>query len=104
MKKPILFRNKTFRSLMLSLVLILLTGTLVYHYVEGWRWFDSLYFSVISLTTVGYGDFSPQTDFGKAFTMFYVLSGIGVIFGFINAFYKQRALMSKKILEKKEAE
>ena len=33
----------------------LLTGTLVYHLLEDWSWVDSLYFSVVTLTTVGYG-------------------------------------------------
>ena len=54
------------------------TGTVFYRFVEGLRWLDSLYFSVITLTTVGYGDFSPTTNAGKVFTMFYVLVGIGI--------------------------
>lgn len=54
------------------------TGTVFYRFVEGLRWIDSLYFSVITLTTVGYGDFSPTTNAGKTFTIFYVLVGIGI--------------------------
>jgi voltage-gated potassium channel Kch len=46
---------------------------------------DSLYFSVITLTTVGYGDFSPSTTTSKIFTMFYIFVGIGIILGFVNA-------------------
>ena len=46
---------------------------------------DSLYFSVITLTTMGYGDFSPSTRAGKIFTMFYIFVGIGIISGFVNA-------------------
>ena len=92
-------RDKTSRGLVISTFAIVFTGTFVYHFVEGWRWLDSLYFSVITLATVGYGDFSPQTDFGKVFTIFYILMGIGIIFGFINSFY----LHSKSnIREKKE--
>ncbi|KYG37989.1 transporter [Bacillus gaemokensis] len=52
--------------------------------VEGLRIIDALYFSVVTLTTVGYGDFSPQTDFGKIFTIFYICIGIGLVFGFIH--------------------
>lgn len=84
------FRDKAYRRLTISTVLVLLNGTIVYHFVEGWRWLDSLYFSIITLTTVGYGDLSPQTDFGKIFTIIYILTGIGIIFGFINAFYQHR--------------
>lgn len=53
-------------------------GTVFYRLVEDLAWLDSLYFSVITLTTVGYGDFSPVTSTGKVFTMFYVLAGIGI--------------------------
>jgi hypothetical protein len=85
-----LYRRRPYRSLALTASMVLLMGTLVYHFVEGWRILDSLYFSVITLTTVGYGDFSPQSDFGKVFTIFYVLIGIGIILGFINATYEYR--------------
>lgn len=68
-----------FRALGFIWVVLLALGTLFYHQVEGWAWFDSLYFCVITLATVGYGDFSPQTVAGKAFTIFYVMLGIGVL-------------------------
>lgn len=84
------FRDKRYRALILSAFSFLFTGTVIFHFVEGWRILDSLYYSVITLTTVGYGDFSPQTDFGKVFTIIYVFTGIGIIFGFINAFTKKR--------------
>jgi len=58
---------------------LLLIGTLFYRQVEGWGWLDSLYFCVITLATVGYGDFSPQTAAGKIFTMVYILLGIGTL-------------------------
>lgn len=60
------------------------TGTVFYHHVENLKWLDSIYFSVITLTTVGYGDIVPKTDPGKIFTIFYVLIGIGVIAGTAN--------------------
>lgn len=59
-------------------------GTLFYHFVEGLSWVDAIYFCIITLTTVGYGDISPQTDIGKLFTAVYVLLGIGIIGGFAN--------------------
>ena len=54
------------------------TATVFYRFVEDLRWVDSLYFSVITISTVGYGDISPETVAGKLFTMVYVVTGIGV--------------------------
>ena len=80
-------RDKEYRNLLQVTSLFILMGTIVYHYLEGWSWIDSAYFSIITLTTIGYGDFSPQTNAGKLFTIFYILIGIGVILGFINTVY-----------------
>jgi voltage-gated potassium channel Kch len=44
---------------------------------------DALYFTIITLTTVGYGDLAPQTDPGKIFTMVYIFVGLSLISGFI---------------------
>jgi voltage-gated potassium channel Kch len=66
---------------------MILFGTVTYHFLEGWSWVDSVYFSVVTLTTVGFGDFAPQTDAGKIFTIFYIVMGIGMILGFINTLY-----------------
>ncbi len=75
----------TFNILISTVIITLLIGTLFYNFVEGWNVLDSMYFSVITLTTVGYGDLVPITDAGKIFTSFYVLIGIGIIFAFIRA-------------------
>ena len=78
-----LVKDPRFRSLLVLVLFILAMGTLFYHSVEGWSWLDSLYFSVITLTTVGYGDFTPQTASGKIFTMIYIFLGLGILVGFI---------------------
>lgn len=72
-------RDPEFQTLALTVTALLVVGTLFYHSAEGWRWLDSLYFCVITLATVGYGDFSPRTDMGKLFTMFYIVLGIGLV-------------------------
>jgi voltage-gated potassium channel len=61
------------------LLLILVVGTLGYHFIEGWSLFDSLYMSVITLATVGYGEIHPLTTYGRLFTMFLILGGMGII-------------------------
>jgi voltage-gated potassium channel len=82
--------DPTFRRLLIAALMLLLSGTIAMNRIEGWALVDSFYFSVISLTTVGYGDFTPQTTLGKLFTAFYVLGGIGVIVAFINALGERR--------------
>jgi voltage-gated potassium channel Kch len=79
-----LLKDRDTRGVVYVVILVLLVGTVFYHFNEGWSWLDSLYFSVITLTTVGYGDFSPKTDFGKVFTMIYIVVGLGILAGFIS--------------------
>ncbi len=81
--------NKDLRLLSFLTVFALVGGSTFYHIIEKWSWLNSIYFSVITLTTVGYGDLFPTTDVSKIFTMFYVFIGIGIIFGFIRAIAKR---------------
>jgi Ion channel len=69
-----------FRSAFLLAGMILLSGTIFYHSVEGWSWIDSFYFSVTTASTVGQGDLAPKTDAGKLFTTLYIFVGVGVFF------------------------
>ena len=77
------FQDKEFRGILLLVGVTLLMGTGFYALVEGWTLIDAFYFSVITLTTVGYGDLSPTTPGSKLFTAFYILMGIGLLFVFI---------------------
>ncbi|AXI56103.1 hypothetical protein SuNHUV7_40930 (plasmid) [Pseudoseohaeicola sp. NH-UV-7] len=64
---------------LLAFTFAIISGASVfYHYVENWGWLDSVYFSVMTISTVGYGDFSPDTIAGKVFTIGYVIVGLGV--------------------------
>lgn len=78
-------RDAEFRGLLYFVLIILLSGTAFYHGVEHWAWIDSLFFSVTTLTTVGYGNFVPVTLLGKIFTIIYIFLGLGTILGFVNA-------------------
>ncbi len=75
-------------------LLTLLLGTMVYHWLEGWSYLDALYFSVISLATIGYGDFVPTTDVGRAFTIIYVINGIVIL---LALFDRIRAVRSARL-------
>lgn len=71
------------KSVMFIIILFLLAivfGTYAYHYVEGWNLLDSFYFVIITITTIGYGDFTPVTEAGKLFTIFYSFVGVSIAF------------------------
>jgi len=67
---------KKIRGALLVFIVIIFAGGVVYSYLESWSFLDSIYFAIVTVTTLGYGDFSPVTNLGKIFTIFYSLSGI----------------------------
>lgn len=85
------FKSPEIISLFTILIGILFVGTAFYHYVEDWGWFDSFYFSAMTLTTVGYGDFAPGTAIGKLFTIMYVFSGLGIVLTFVQTVARKQA-------------
>ena len=72
-------RDKGSRPVFYWVGTVLLIGTFAYHWLEGWSYLDSLYFCVISLATIGYGDLAPTTPEARLFTIFYVINGIGIL-------------------------
>lgn len=75
-------RDTEFQVLLGTLIIVLSVGTLFYRITEQWSWVDSLYFTVVTLATVGYGDFAPTTTVSKLFTIVYIFIGIGLIVAF----------------------
>jgi voltage-gated potassium channel len=70
----------------LALTLIFITGTLWYRLVEQWHWLDAVYMTVITLTTVGYGEIQPLGDRGRIFTIALILAGVITIGYIVNRF------------------
>jgi hypothetical protein len=71
-----------FRALITLTAIVLLVGTTFYWQFEDWSLLDSLYFSVTTLATVGYGDLSPTTAGTKIFTIGYLFVGLGLLAAF----------------------
>ena len=97
-------QQNAYRYLVLAAIAMVSLGTVVYHLVEKYSWLNSYYMSVITLATVGYGDYVPHTAFGKIFTTFYVLAGVGIITTFITFTMRRRGeKFEKRIAEKKKS-
>ena len=60
-------------------------GRSSYWTAEDWTLIQSLYFSVVTLTTVGYGDLTPTSDFSRIFTIIYIFIGLGVLVAFVSS-------------------
>lgn len=69
--------NKLTRTV-ISVLLVLLTGTVGYRIIEGWPLLDGLYMTVITITTIGFTEVHPLSQEGRIFTLFIIVSGIGV--------------------------
>lgn len=91
-----ILKNEDARALSLLIAALLLIGTLFYSVVEKMHIVDALYFAVITLTTIGYGDLYPITTVGKIFTIFYVFVGLGVMAIFISVVAKGFIYMNHK--------
>lgn len=72
------------RYLFLLVFLLLIGGSIFYMQVEHWRFIDAMFFCVVTLATVGYGNLVPTTDASKIFTMIYIVVGISVFLFFVN--------------------
>lgn len=70
----------------IALSLIFIAGTLWYGLVEQWPWLDAVYMTVITLTTVGYGEIQPLGDRGRIFTIGLILAGVITIGYIVNRF------------------
>ncbi|MHC4267916.1 MAG: potassium channel family protein [Planctomycetota bacterium] len=71
--------SKKFILPLVLLVLVLTLGTTGYSLIEGWDPFDSLYMTVITLSTIGFQEIEPLSKIGKAFTIGLIFFGLGVV-------------------------
>lgn len=78
----------TLRSRILAIILMLLvvflTGTFGYMLIEGWGFWDAVYMTAITMTTVGYGEVQPLSFNGRIFTVVLLLMGVLVVAMCIN--------------------
>jgi voltage-gated potassium channel len=64
---------------LIGIVCVLSLGTVGYRVVEGWPLLESFYMTVITLTTIGFGEVRPLTDQGRVFTIVLIFVGVGMV-------------------------
>lgn len=72
--------TRRFVATLLLPAVIIAWGTLGYMLIEGWSFFDSLYQTVMTVTTVGFGEVHQLSDPGRLFTIVLMLGGIFALF------------------------
>jgi voltage-gated potassium channel len=64
---------------LIGLLIIILVGTLGFHFIEGWGVIESLYTTMTTISTVGYGDYVPRSSGGQLFTVVLIIFGVGTM-------------------------
>lgn len=85
-----------FRTLAILVIFLLVGGTFFYQQAQGWTILDSLYFCVMTISTIGYGDLVPTTPLSKMFTIAYTILGIGLFASFVGKLVALRLDHHKK--------
>ena len=83
------WRDPDTKALPFVAALLVLTGTIFYWRFEDWTIIQALYFSVVTLTTVGFGDFTPTSAGTQIFTIIYILTGLGVLVALLSSVAQQ---------------
>ena len=76
---------------------VIVMGTIGMMTIEKRSLIDSIYFVVVTMATVGYGDVHPVTDLGKIFTLMIIVTGVGTFIGVIANFTE--IMLAKRELE-----
>lgn len=72
------FSDARVRGLLAFAFTLIAVATVVFWLLEDWTLLEAAFFSVVTISTVGYGELVPQTVAGKIFCMVYILLGLGV--------------------------
>ena len=80
------------------LIVLVAAGAVGYMLIEGWDWMDGLYFTFITLTTIGYGELHELSTTGRFFTIVIAVLGIGAV-AFIAGRSAQVLLIGRNLRE-----
>ncbi|HEY2169260.1 MAG TPA: potassium channel protein [Candidatus Angelobacter sp.] len=63
-----------------ALLFLSAAGTVGFHFIEGWSWFDSFYMVVITLSTIGYQEVHQLSHAGRVFNVVLIIAGVALVF------------------------
>jgi voltage-gated potassium channel len=67
------------RLIAISITAVFAAGTLGFHFLENYPWFDAFYMTLTTMTTVGYGEIHPLSLRGRVFNSFLIFFGVGIM-------------------------
>lgn len=73
------------KIVLFALIALTAAGTVGFHFIEHWGWFDSFYMVMITLSTVGYQEVHPLSFAGRVFCIVLIVSGVALVFLMIGA-------------------
>ena len=76
---------RNLRLVGLALAGVVLAGTSAFHFILGWRWLESFYMVVTTLTTIGYQEVHPLSDTGRIVNLVIIFFGVALVFLAIGA-------------------
>ena len=74
---------KRISNIVIVLAAVIAVGTIGFVFLEGLSWFDSFYFTVVTVATVGYGDIYATTTAGRILAMIIIIAGVGAFTGLV---------------------
>ncbi len=72
--------SRNLKFLAAALVFVIALGTVGFHYIEGWPWFDGFYMVVSTLTTIGDQETHRLSHAGRVFNVFIIMGGVSLLF------------------------
>lgn len=67
------------RLIAITISAVFATGTIGFHFIEDYPWFDAFYMTLTTITTVGYSEIHPLSDRGRLFNIFLIFFGVGIM-------------------------
>ncbi len=88
-----------------SIFVLLVIGTIAFKHIEGWSTVNALYFTGMTMLTVGYGDITPHTTAGKIAALIFAFVSVGIALYAVNLIariaFRQKLESTKWLLKKK---